>query len=468
MDHTVVATKRVLADVNRITVGLGAFWVVLMLILVGCDGEAQRIREINELIEAAGDEKTTLSAEVDALDIKDGDCINSTLPEGVSIETVVIVPCVGPWQYRVLSSFDVIDSGRYPRENVFHRRALETCDRRFTYMLFPLAESWRVGDRTVNCLQERFGLSVVDSAKLDRLIASHSLRLGECFNEAPETGGFQVELVDCSGTWQYRVLNSFDVAGIDNYQGETFFQQRARERCDPRYTEFFFPDAENWEVGDRAVNCLQESFGLSVVDPDKLDRLVDSDSLGFGECFNEAPETGGVQVELVDCSGTWQYRVLNSFDVAEIDAYPGEDFFQQRARERCDPRYTEFFFPYAENWKGGDRAVNCVQESFGLSVVDPDKLDRLVSLDSLGFSECFNEALETGELQVELVDCSGTWQYRVLNSFDVAESGVYPGESFFEQIAIERCHEESTRFQFPSIETWGLGNRTVICLQQSP
>ena len=170
---------------------------------------------------------------------------------------------------------------------------------------------------------------------------------------------------------------------------------------------------------------------------------------------------------MVDCSGAWQYGVLNSFDVAEIDTYPGEDFFQQRARERCDPRYTEFFSPLAENWELGDRTVNCIQESFGLSVVDPDKLDRLVSLGSLGFGECFNEAPETGELQVELVDCSGTWQYRVLNSFDVAESGGYPGENFFEQIANDRCRTETTGFHFPAAETWSFGDRKVTCLQQN-
>ena len=45
-------------------------------------------------------------------------------------------------------------------------------------------------------------------------------------------------------------------------------------------------------LGDRTVSCLQESFGLSVVDPDKLDRLVRVNTANAGECFNEAPETG--------------------------------------------------------------------------------------------------------------------------------------------------------------------------------
>ena len=248
-----------MADVNRVAVGLGVFLLVAMLTLIGCDSEAQRIREINEIVDAAGEEKTTLGAEVHPVDLEDGDCINSTLSVGISIETVVIVPCIGPWQYRALNSFDVIDSGPYPGESFFRRRAHETCERRSTTLLFPLTESWSVGGRTVECLQKTFGLSVVDPDKLDRLVIPGSLNFGECFNEAPETGGLQVELVDCSGAWQYRALNSFDVTGIDNYPERAYFRQGALEHCDPGYAVFFFPSVENWEIGVRTVICVQEN-----------------------------------------------------------------------------------------------------------------------------------------------------------------------------------------------------------------
>ncbi len=456
------------SGVNRVTADLASLLLVLVFVFAACDSEAERIREINELVDAASDEKGTLTAKVDVLNIENGDCIDSTLPEGISIETVVIVPCVGPWQYRVLNSFTVEGPDRYPGESFFTQRAYESCDRHFTYILFPLPESWSLGDRTVNCLQEGFGLSVADPDKLDRLVGYASIKLGECFNEALETGGSQVELVDCSKAWQYRVLSSFELTGIDGYPREAFFSQSASQRCDPRYTEFVFPDPENWGFGDRSVNCLQQSFGLSVIDPDKLDRLVDSDSLRSGECFNEAPETGGIQVELVDCSGLWDYRLLNSFDVTGIRGYPGNHFFEQRARERCDRRHTTFFSPSADGWQMGDKTVNCLQESFGLSVLDPDKLDRLIDSDSLSSGQCFNDAPETDGLLVEVVDCGGTWQYRVLNSFDVTESGNYPGESFFDQIAANRCHEQTAIYYFPVVETWNLGDRNVVCLQENP
>ena len=456
------------SGVNWVTVTLGSCFLLMLLVLVGCESEAQRIREVNELVGSASEEKDTLSAQVDVLNIENGDCIDSTLPEGISIETVVIVPCFGPWQYRVLNSFSVEGPNRYPGESFFTQRAYESCDRHFTHVLFPLPESWNLGDRTVNCLQQAFGLSVADPDKLDRLVGYASMRSGECFNEAFETGGVQVELVDCSEGWQYRVLGSFELTGIDGYPREAFFSQSASERCDPRYTEFLFPDPENWGFGDRSVNCIQESFGLSVLDPGKLDRLADIDSLNLGECFNEAPETDGVKVEMVDCSGTWDYRMLNSFEVAGNSNYPGDDFFRQRARDRCNPKYTSTFPPNAETWRYGDRSINCVQESFGLSVLDPDKLNRLVNAKSLDVGECYNEAPETGGVQVELVDCSGPWQYRVLNSFDVAELASYPGDSFFDQAANDRCRDDTTSFRYPSVDTWDYGDRTVICLQERP
>ena len=65
----------------------------------------QRIREINEVLATPVAERTPLSAKITTTEIREGDCINSTLPEGISIETVVIVPCAGTRQYRVLNSF---------------------------------------------------------------------------------------------------------------------------------------------------------------------------------------------------------------------------------------------------------------------------------------------------------------------------------------------------------------------------
>ena len=87
-------------------------------------------------------------------ELMDGDCVNSTLPEGISIDTVVIVPCSGDWQYRVLKSFQVADAEPYPGESFFLSQVSENCDRQTSAYLYPLAQGWELGDRTVTCLQQ--------------------------------------------------------------------------------------------------------------------------------------------------------------------------------------------------------------------------------------------------------------------------------------------------------------------------
>ena len=403
-----------------------------------------------------------LSTEINAIEIVEGDCINSALPEGISIDTVSIVVCSSHWEYRALSLFEVDELSRYPGEGYFEQLAYENCDRRYSFLLYPLQESWTSGDRTVTCLQESFGLSVVDPAKLDRLVGVHTLDRGECFNEAPETGWAQVELVECSGPWEYRVLGLAKVDDLDKYPGEGYFDQRAFESCDRRYSDYLHPFQDSWMLGDRKVICLQESFGLAVVDPAKLDRLAGANTLDSGECFDEAPETSWAQVELVGCSGPWQYRVLGLAKVDDLDKYPGEGYFGQRAYESCDRRYSDYLHPDQESWISGARTVSCLQESFGLSVVDAAKLDRLVSLRTVGLDECFNEAPETGWVQVELVECSRPWENQVSKTFTVPWDGEYPGTDYFELQAGKECEGSGYYFE-PSQMEWDLGHRVVVC-----
>ena len=444
--------------------------LVLICVLAACESDAQRIRTINEdeQTQTLADSgslvptPTPLSAAIHSTEIQDGDCINSTIETGLEVDTVVIVPCSGAWQYRALNALTVPDSDNYPGEDSFAQLANERCDRRFTEFLFPTHESWGLRDRTVNCLQESFGLSVSDRPKLDHLVVR--LNVGECYRDAPETGGLLVELVDCSGSWQYRVLNALTVPDSDNYPGEDSFAQLANERCDRRFTEFLFPTHESWGLRDRTVNCLQESFGLSVSDRPKLDHLVVR--LNVGECYRDAPETGGLLVELVDCSGSWQYRVLNALTVPNSDNYPGEDSFAQLANERCDRRFTEFLFPTHESWGLRNRTVNCLQESFGLSVSDRPKLDHLVNTDRLNVRECYRNAPETGGLLVELVDCSSDWELQVVGIFFVPVNGAFPGNAYFQDQAGQNCQTPSDVFYAPSDESWRLGDRKVVCARR--
>ena len=238
----------------------------LLLFSAACQTDAERIRATNDAAERPAAEPTPVSAEIDADEIQVGDCVNSTLPEGVSIESVEIVPCDGPWQYRVLNSF-VMAGADYPGENAILQRANQRCDSRFTYFLRPTTESWQLGDRTVNCLQDSFGLSVSDPAKLDRLVDLNSLVQGECFNEAPETGDLLVERVDCSGSWEYQIANVFSVSREETYPGDSYLQDQAEQKCERPWDVYYSPSAESWGRGDRIITCARTSVSDATPQP---------------------------------------------------------------------------------------------------------------------------------------------------------------------------------------------------------
>ena len=408
-------------------------------------------------------ELTPLSAEIKSTDVQDGDCIVSTLEEGISIETVVIVPCSEQWQFRALDSFEVPGQAGYPGQGFFEEQAFEKCDRRFTIFLFPQVGGWMAGDRTVNCLQDSFGLSASDPAKLDRLISTDSLMAEECFNEAPETSYILVELLSCSADWEFRVLNTFTVERAGRFPGDDFFSALAGERCDRRSSSQFLPTDDTWLLGDRTIICTQDSFGLSASDPAKLDRLVSTDSLMAEECFNEAPETSYILVELLSCSADWEFRVLNTFTVERAGRFPGDDFFSALAGERCDRRSSSQFLPTDDTWLLGDRTIICLQGGFGLSATDPAKLDRLVSIDSLMAGECFNPAPEPANSLVEILSCSSEWEWQVVGIFSVPLDGAFPADSYFGDQAAQNCELSWEYYFAPTAETWSLGDRSVIC-----
>ncbi len=350
---------------------IGAVALLLAFTIVGCQSDADHIRATNQASSGQAATSTPLSAVIHTVDIQEGDCIDSTLPEGISIETVMIVVCSGPWQYRALNSFLVDEQDNYPGEDYFSKQAYERCDRRYSTILFPIAESWAISDRTVDCLQHSFGLSDSDPNKLDRLVRISSLISGQCFNEAPETDSLLVELVPCTGEWERRVVNSFGTAESDSYPGAGFFRELANERCDRRTSSRRIPSKEVWGVGDRTVTCLQDSFGLSVSDPAKLDRLVRFDSLSIGECFNDAHETEGLLVELVNCSGDWELQVTHRFSVPQDDEYPGDDYFLSQAELECGTDWDFYYSPSVESWELGDRVVTCTKSSDPTTATEP-------------------------------------------------------------------------------------------------
>lgn len=243
--------------------------VLILLAMASCTTDSQRIRNANEAARSSQPDSplsvppstvpsisptdTPLSDEISAFEVRSGDCISSNLSEGIDIYSVKIVVCSGDWQYRVLNSFAVEAAGAFPGEDYFLQQGSEQCDRRYTYVLHPTEDSWALGDETVNCLQDNFGLPI---ETMNRLVSIEALVSGECFKELPEIDYQLVELSDCSGSWQYRILNSFTLQNRDVFPGENYIDQQAVQNCERGYEFIYPPSRESWVLGDRIVICV--------------------------------------------------------------------------------------------------------------------------------------------------------------------------------------------------------------------
>lgn len=235
-----------------------ALALLLILVITACESNAHRIREMNEDAANSAATGTPIRAQIQATKIQDGDCMNTTLTEGISIESVVIVPCSGSWQYRALSSFSVGDSINFPGEDFFERQAYERCGPRSTDYLFSLKESWALGEHKIDCLQKDFGLSKNDPTKLDHLIGFNFLKSGDCFNEAPETGHQMIELVGCTGDWESQIGSKFSVSRVGgSYPGDRYFQIQAEQSCELPWDYYYAPEAVEWRQGYREILCVR-------------------------------------------------------------------------------------------------------------------------------------------------------------------------------------------------------------------
>ena len=299
-------------------------------------------------------------AKIRRLNLKEGDCIVFEEGHGEFDATPRKVPCKGEWTHRMLRFFEVEAKGSYPGENYFLEQALRNCGPNYTLIIHPLKEGWKLGDRKVTCLQESFGLSVTDPGKLDRLVTAESLKEGNCINFAPETGGMLVELVDCSGTWEMRLLNRFTVSGYGVYPGENESKRQAVEHCDRRRTYWLYPDQDSWSAGDRTIECLQENLtgerGVSSI----LDRLVDPFLLNPNECVNSYETPAFLMAELTSCAGEWEFQVTQGAKITG-DEYPGDEYIAERIQEICGPESLYQVQPEKLLWELGYRNVVCLQ-----------------------------------------------------------------------------------------------------------
>ena len=107
---------------------------------------------------------------------------------------------------------------------------------------------------------------------------------------------------------------------------------------------------------DRIREANEAASGQGAFDPDTLGGTISVFDLRDGDCFNGARvplgETIDVyDVELVACTGGWDYRVLNTFNIDQDGPYPGEQYFDNQANVRCHRLFDFFIFPLDESWE---------------------------------------------------------------------------------------------------------------------
>jgi hypothetical protein len=117
------------------------------------------------------------SGDLTANKLRVGDCYDLKEPEANEIEDVTAKPCTEEHQYELYFT-GALPEGEYPAESVFEDYVVANCDPAFTgyvgktfqdslldiYWLYPTDDSWRQGDRTVQC--------AVYDPKIPRLTAS--------------------------------------------------------------------------------------------------------------------------------------------------------------------------------------------------------------------------------------------------------------------------------------------------------
>ena len=204
--------------------------------------------------------------------------------------------------------------------------------------------------------------SVSPSNRIQRTgtISVFEVRDGDCFNsnELVETELSEVELVDCAEDWDERAINSFVVDLDSGFPGDFYFVQPTIEKCDRRSTYPLQPTKESWDVGDRTISCIQESFGER--DLEKLNRTINAQTLKPGECFKEVDVVEILLVESIDCLGEWDFQVISKFEISGDGPYPGDSYIEDEVQANCSPGFEFFYSPDVGSWAWGDRLVTCI------------------------------------------------------------------------------------------------------------
>lgn len=95
-----------------------------------------------------------------------------------------------------------------------------------------------------------------------------------------------------------------------------------------------------------------------------------------------------------------------------------------------------------------------------------------VDIFELRTGDCFNTSLPDEPeviFTVKRISCEGPWQVKVNAALiaDLSSDVNYPGGQYFHALRSTECPQNSTTVFWPSRDSWDLGDRVWLCLQES-
>ena len=117
---------------------------------------------------------------------------------------------------------------------------------------------------------------------------------------------------------------------------------------------------------------------------------------------------------------------------------------------------------------GGSDAERVREASEDTAVAD-GSVSADIGVLELQEGDCIVSGIDAGTRveAVTIVPCSDAWQHRVTAVFDVADADQYPGEVAVRGEAARKCGSDAY-YLYPTTESWDLGDREIVCLEEPP
>ena len=235
--------------------------------------------------------------------LKAGDCYNSVPFSGeyiTEVGDVELVKCDEPHEREVYAIFDLPDSS-WKGDDYVWEQVYTGCKAGFEEFfgiepyrvalgidtIYPLEESWNMGDRLVICsVYKESYMKVTGSLKGKGnmyLYPHESFKVGDCYNWS-STG--TVETVGCAQPHTNEVYAIFDLPD-SGWKGDDYVWEQVDIVCGPRFEEFvgieynlstldyaaIYPSEQKWDLGDRLAICsVVEVSGMKVTGSAKGSR----------------------------------------------------------------------------------------------------------------------------------------------------------------------------------------------------